>query len=310
MSSSQIDSGIQKIIKCVVTGTKTMGISSANMPVVIREILSGATRALDDIGVPLQFNALLATLLNSSVEAIKETGMDNDTLLALMDELVEGVMTGLAAAGVTNNDLSGYTTTVSSTVITKLREVGVSKAKVEAAQEQIENATTDAVKEITTGTCASAVYEITNISGNTDENGTQATFKVRLTADSSAAVSIDLSSSDETEGTVSPTRSTFTSENWRAYQIVTVKGINDDADDGDRSFSIILSAATSSDSSYHGMNPGNVSVVNVDNDTAGFTVSSISGKTTEAGGTATFTVKLGSQPTADVTIAVTSSDPG
>ena len=43
-------------------------------------------------------------------------------------------------------------------------------------------------------------------------------------------------------------------------------------------------------------------------ETAGFTVSSISGNTTEAGGTATFTVKLSSQPTANVTIGVSSSN--
>ena len=43
-------------------------------------------------------------------------------------------------------------------------------------------------------------------------------------------------------------------------------------------------------------------------ETAGFTVSSISGNTTEAGGTATFTIKLSSQPTANVTIGVSSSN--
>ena len=43
--------------------------------------------------------------------------------------------------------------------------------------------------------------------------------------------------------------------------------------------------------------------------TAGITVSPTSGLvTTEAGGTATFTVVLTSQPTADVTIGLTSSD--
>jgi len=46
----------------------------------------------------------------------------------------------------------------------------------------------------------------------------------------------------------------------------------------------------------------------IDDETAGFTVSIISGNTTEAGGTATFTVKLSSQPTANVTIGVSSSD--
>src|SRR5438132_5579215 len=47
-----------------------------------------------------------------------------------------------------------------------------------------------------------------------------------------------------------------------------------------------------------------------DNDSAGSTVSAISGHTTENGGTATFTVRLTSQPTADVTIPVASSNTG
>lgn len=45
-----------------------------------------------------------------------------------------------------------------------------------------------------------------------------------------------------------------------------------------------------------------------DNDTAGFTVSAISGNVTEAGGTSTFTVVLTSQPTDTVTTTVSSSD--
>ena len=52
-----------------------------------------------------------------------------------------------------------------------------------------------------------------------------------------------------------------------------------------------------------------MAVTNTDNDTAGITVTPDAGlTTTEAGGTATFTVVLTSQPTADVTIALSSSD--
>jgi len=51
-------------------------------------------------------------------------------------------------------------------------------------------------------------------------------------------------------------------------------------------------------------------VTNTDLDTAGITVSAISGNTTEAGGTATFTVVLTSEPTADVTIGLSSDDIG
>ncbi|ASV29458.1 Calx-beta domain-containing protein [Maribacter cobaltidurans] len=47
-----------------------------------------------------------------------------------------------------------------------------------------------------------------------------------------------------------------------------------------------------------------------DNDSAGVVVSAISGNTTEAGGTATFTISLTSQPTSAVSVALSSSDTG
>src|SRR2546426_288917 len=57
------------------------------------------------------------------------------------------------------------------------------------------------------------------------------------------------------------------------------------------------------------MDPSDVGVTNTDNDTAGITVTPTSGlTTTEGGGTATFTVVLTSQPTANVTIGLSSND--
>ena len=51
------------------------------------------------------------------------------------------------------------------------------------------------------------------------------------------------------------------------------------------------------------LNPADVPVTNTDDDAAGITVTPTSGlTTTEAGGTATFTVVLDAQPTADVTV--------
>jgi len=89
---------------------------------------------------------------------------------------------------------------------------------------------------------------------------------------------------------------------------VTVTGVDDHIIDGNVAYSIVTAPATSADTDYNGLNPDDVAVINNDNDVAGFTVSAISGNTTEAGGTATFTVRLTSQPTADVTIGLTSSD--
>jgi alpha-tubulin suppressor-like RCC1 family protein len=111
---------------------------------------------------------------------------------------------------------------------------------------------------------------------------------------------------------VSPASVTFTSANWATAQTVTVTGVNDALADGNQNYSIVTGAATSMDTTgYNGIDAANASVSNTDNDSAGFTVTPSSGLvTTEAGGTATFTIALNSQPNADVTIGLTSSSTG
>ena len=67
----------------------------------------------------------------------------------------------------------------------------------------------------------------------TTEAGGTATFTVVLTAQPTADVTIGLSSSDTTEGTVSPASLTFTGANWNTPQTVTVTGVDDLLADGD-----------------------------------------------------------------------------
>src|SRR5207237_984889 len=84
-------------------------------------------------------------------------------------------------------------------------------------------------------------------------------------------------------------------------------GGNDSVDDGDIAYNIVTGAANSADLTYNGMDASDVSATNTDDDTAGIKVVPTSGlTTTEAGGTATFTVVLNSQPTANVTIGLSS----
>jgi LPXTG-site transpeptidase (sortase) family protein len=143
----------------------------------------------------------------------------------------------------------------------------------------------------------------------TTEAGGTAAFTIKLNTQPAADVTIGLSSSDITEGTVSPASVTFTSANWNSARTITVTGVDDLADDGDTAYSIVTAAAASSDSNYNGIDPSNVQVTNQDDDTAGITVTPTSGlTTTEAGGTASFAVKLNTQPAADVTLALSSSD--
>jgi hypothetical protein len=103
----------------------------------------------------------------------------------------------------------------------------------------------------------------------TTEAGDTATFTVVLNTQPTTTVTIDLSSDDTSEGTVSPASLTFTTGNWSIAQTVTVTGVDDNIDDGNQSYTIVTAAATSSDQSYSGLNATDVSVTNTDNDING-----------------------------------------
>jgi hypothetical protein len=143
----------------------------------------------------------------------------------------------------------------------------------------------------------------------TTEAGGQATFAIRLTTQPSGSVTLGISSSDLTEGTVSTSSVSFDSSNWNQNQIITVTGVDDLVADGNIPYSIITGAATSTDPNYNGLNPPDVSVVNQDNDTASLViVAATNGFQVVEGKTNTYTVALHSQPTADVTVTIASSD--
>jgi hypothetical protein len=156
----------------------------------------------------------------------------------------------------------------------------------------------------------SAGIEVGPVAGSTSEKGTTTTFTIVLSSQPTADVKIPLSSNDTTEGTVSPASLTFTTANWSSKQTVTVHGENDNIADGSQTFSILTGAAVSTDKGYSGINPDDVDVVNVDDDVAGVTVSDADGPTSEAGGTATFTIVLNSQPKAAVSVPIVSSNTG
>src|SRR4029078_6038836 len=71
---------------------------------------------------------------------------------------------------------------------------------------------------------------------------------------------------------------------------------------------VVLGPAVSTDGSYAGMDPDDVTVVNADNDAPGILVDPTSIQVAEFGDTDTFDIVLASQPTANVTITLTSSD--
>ncbi len=102
----------------------------------------------------------------------------------------------------------------------------------------------------------------------TTEDGGSYSFTVVLDTQPSANVTIAVSSSDTTEGTVDKNSLVFTTTNWNIPQTVTVTGQADTLTDGDQDYTIILAAAVSTDTNYHGIDPIDVAITNTDTVTA------------------------------------------
>jgi hypothetical protein len=144
----------------------------------------------------------------------------------------------------------------------------------------------------------------------TTEAGTATTFSVALTSQPVAPVTVTLTNPRPTEGALSAPSLTFTAANWNVPQVVTVTGVLNVVVDGDQTYTIALSAG-SADPVYNGMSGPAVRVTNQDVTLPWVDVTPTSGLvTSESGGSATFTVRLSSQPSADVTIGLASSNPG
>ena len=102
----------------------------------------------------------------------------------------------------------------------------------------------------------------------TTELGDQATFEVVLSIMPSADVTIDLLSSDDSEGMVEPFLLTFTPANWDIPQVVTVTGEDDSVTDGPQEYEIIITAAVSDDLIFDGKDPEDISITNLDDEEA------------------------------------------
>ena len=147
----------------------------------------------------------------------------------------------------------------------------------------------------------------TSDSALTTEAGGTATVQVRLTSMPLSTVTVTPTSSDNGEGQVSPDTLSFTNKNWNTYQTLTITGVDDNVTDGTQSYQIDFQLSTE-DTKYSSLSLSSLSMSNKDDEVAGVVVGTISGNTTESGGTATFTVKLNSQPEAGVAISVSSSN--
>jgi hypothetical protein len=123
---------------------------------------------------------------------------------------------------------------------------------------------------IVTANPGSAQFTVNPTVGlTTTETGVSAQFTVALVSNPTANVSIAVTSSDITEGTVNTATLTFTPTNGTVAQVVTIVGIDDALIDGNILYTIDLAPAVSTDGNFNGQDPQNVSVTNFDNDAVG-----------------------------------------
>lgn len=155
-----------------------------------------------------------------------------------------------------------------------------------------------------------ACFNVAPVTGRTGEDGTSDTITVTLCSQPIASVTVTVSSSDTTEGTVAPAVLSFTPGTWNTPRTVTVTGVNDALADGSINYNVVFAIMATADPDYMGLAPQNVPYTNVDNDTPGISVVPSTGlTTTEAGGTATFSISLNTAPTSDVTVGLSSDTP-
>jgi hypothetical protein len=104
----------------------------------------------------------------------------------------------------------------------------------------------------------------------TTEEGGEGTFTVVLDSEPTGEVVIDVASDDAGEGSADPAQITFTSGNWSDARTVTVAGVDDLVNDGDQSYTVVLSMnAATADVVYDTQNPDSVSVTNLDDPSEG-----------------------------------------
>ena len=136
--------------------------------------------------------------------------------------------------------------------------------------------------------------------------GESATYTVKLATEPSAAVTVTIGGEsdgvtvDDTDGNTEGDQKTltFTTDNWDTTQTVTVRA----ADDDDAANESVTLSHTASGGDY-GTVTGNVAVTVTDTDTAGLVFDPASVTVTE-GESATYTVKLATQPSAAVTVTI------
>ena len=104
-------------------------------------------------------------------------------------------------------------------------------------------------------------------SSTVTEAGSKSGFTVRLGKAPTAKVTVNVSSSDTSEGSVSPGELVFTSDDYNTTQSVTVTGVDDSIYDGNKTWNVVLNPS-STDTGYNALSNVNVGMTTTDDEAA------------------------------------------
>ena len=152
-------------------------------------------------------------------------------------------------------------------------------------------------------------FTSTNTLAVLNEGSDTSTFSIVLDDEPTGNVVYDLTTTDATQMSVFPASMTFTPANWNVTQTGTITTVNESVVDGDHfeTFRIELDAGLSDD--CYSITPVNYVIQILDNETAGFSLSPVSGSLAEGNiQTASVSVVLTAAPLTNVIVDVQSLD--
>ncbi|MCB1191599.1 MAG: hypothetical protein H7A23_06965 [Leptospiraceae bacterium] len=166
-------------------------------------------------------------------------------------------------------------------------------------------------------------FTISPTSVTVTEGGGNQTFNVKLNSDpcstpgipancTSAPITLNLTNNNTSQYTISPSSLTFTAGSWNTNQTITVTAVNDDFDENNMSFTLLLNAISGSSTDYDGLDPSDVTVTVADNDTIGISLALATGYsdvTSNSGGFTEYNLSLTSRPAIGNTVTVIASVP-
>jgi predicted Fe-Mo cluster-binding NifX family protein len=143
---------------------------------------------------------------------------------------------------------------------------------------------------------------VTTTTATATEGGATGAFTVALGFQPSATVTVTVAVDPTGQCTFAPTTLTFTTANWATAQTVTTTAVNDLIVEGAHSCN--TGAISASGGGYTGITGTAPTFTITDNDTGTIVVTTTTATATEGGATGAFTVALGLQPSASVTVTV------